>query len=170
MKQISEVEGNPFTSSLNSCPEKEKPAVERGGGGRSNASPPLFHLPISQLIRGYLIQRRRNRYSPPRCFLHVQYTVSDQGRLQYNRKCRHITFDHEPDMSQGGGGCKEGCSSLPLHPTLFYRWLMAHTQMFKPKSTERFLPAFSPNDLAPPPPSPPLHLPAVSSTGDSKEG
>ncbi len=38
----------------------------------------LFHLyqymysvvyPISQLIHGYLVLRRRNRYSPPRCFL-----------------------------------------------------------------------------------------------------
>jgi hypothetical protein len=44
MKQISEVEGKPFTSSLNICPEK--PALERGGGGRSNASP-LFHHPVS---------------------------------------------------------------------------------------------------------------------------
>jgi hypothetical protein len=25
---------------------------------------------ISQLIRGYLIHRRRNRYSPPPCFFH----------------------------------------------------------------------------------------------------
>ncbi len=37
MKQISEVEEIPFKSSLNVCP---KPAVETGGEGRSNASPP----------------------------------------------------------------------------------------------------------------------------------
>ncbi len=92
MKQISEVEGKPFTSSLNICPEK--PAVERGGGGRSNTSP-LFHHPISQLIRGYLIQRRRNRYSSLRCFLHVQYLTKED----YNRRCRHFTFEHEPDSS-----------------------------------------------------------------------
>jgi hypothetical protein len=113
MKQISEVEGKPFTSSLNICPEK--PAVERGGGGRSNASP-LFsppYFPDDPWI--FHFQRRRTRYSPPRCFLHL--TKED-----HNGKCRHLTFDHEPDMSQGGGGCKEGCSSLPLHPTYLYRW------------------------------------------------
>ncbi len=40
-----------------------------GGGERSNASFPHEHS-FSQPIRGYFIWRRRNRYSPPRCFLH----------------------------------------------------------------------------------------------------
>jgi hypothetical protein len=38
MKEISEVEENPFTSSLENFTEANIP-VERGGGGRSNASP-----------------------------------------------------------------------------------------------------------------------------------
>jgi len=63
IKQISEVEENPFMSSLNICPE-------RGWGGRSDTSP-SHHHPISQLIRGYFIQRRCNRYSPSQCFLPV---------------------------------------------------------------------------------------------------
>jgi hypothetical protein len=42
---------------------------DRGGGGRSNTSPTHQH-PISKLIRGYLILRRFNRYSPPQCFLY----------------------------------------------------------------------------------------------------
>jgi hypothetical protein len=48
----------------------QKPALGRGGGGRSNAplGPSPHHCPISQLVRGYFIWRRRNRYSPPRCF------------------------------------------------------------------------------------------------------
>jgi hypothetical protein len=42
------------------------------------ASPPSNHQ-VSHLIRGYFIQRRRIRYSPPRCFLPVfdqrQYNI-----------------------------------------------------------------------------------------------
>ncbi len=30
---------------------------------------PRPHLRISQQIRGYFLSRRRNRYSPPRCFI-----------------------------------------------------------------------------------------------------
>ncbi len=46
-----------------------KISKERDGGGRSNASP-ITTTYISQLIRGNLIYRRPNCYSPPRCFLH----------------------------------------------------------------------------------------------------
>ncbi len=49
MKQISEVEEKLLTSSLNICPEAPWPRRHR----------------ISQLICGYFIWRRRNRYSPP---------------------------------------------------------------------------------------------------------
>jgi hypothetical protein len=62
MKQISEVEEKPFTSSLTICPEA---FCRNGWGGRSNTSP----LAPSQRIRGYFIKRRRNRYSPPRCWI-----------------------------------------------------------------------------------------------------
>jgi hypothetical protein len=57
--------GTPLTSSLNIC---QKPAVEKGvglGESRLSHSPP----PFSQRIHGYFIKRRRNRCSPPRCFL-----------------------------------------------------------------------------------------------------
>ncbi len=37
--------------------------------------------PISQLNRGHFIKRRRNRYSPPRCFLHKTYVHA--AMLQY---------------------------------------------------------------------------------------
>jgi hypothetical protein len=46
------------------------PKPERGGGVRNDASPPQPHH-IFQLIRGFFIKRRRNRYSPPRSFLRV---------------------------------------------------------------------------------------------------
>ncbi len=49
----------PFTSSLNICPA---------------ASPPRHH-PISQLSRGYFIQRRRNRYSSPQCLARQIFKV-----------------------------------------------------------------------------------------------
>ncbi len=127
IKQISKTEGEPFTSSLNICPEacckkgwsmhREKrlpsfpspagmsrtklplgrnnsvmtslfPPREslvvtsrlgtgnsrtfflRCGGGRGNASPSLTtaFFPYDPWI---FISRRRNRYSPPRCFPHV---------------------------------------------------------------------------------------------------
>ncbi len=45
-EKISDVEENPFSSSLNTI-SVQKPAVERGGGGLSKAPPPQ---PISQLI------------------------------------------------------------------------------------------------------------------------
>ncbi len=48
----------------------QKPAVERDEGGRSYASS-AHHHPISQLIRGFFIWRRRNCHSPPRSFLHA---------------------------------------------------------------------------------------------------
>ncbi len=55
------MEEKPFTSSLiiNLYPEACS-AVEKAWGGHT-----------VQLIRGYFIQRRRNRYSPPRCLLHA---------------------------------------------------------------------------------------------------
>ncbi len=57
-----------FTSSLNIC------SVKRGRGRRSKTPP----LPaISQLIRGCFIERRRNRYSPPRCFLHAKGSIRE---------------------------------------------------------------------------------------------
>ncbi len=68
MKQISTEEEKPFTSSSNIYPgawfRKELGWVER----RLPPSPPP-HFPVD---RGYLIYRRRNRYSPPLCFLPVQ--------------------------------------------------------------------------------------------------
>jgi hypothetical protein len=66
MKQISEEEERPFTSSLNICPNnrgggktvhdvfKYQSAVKSGGDGRRNASP-LHNQLISQQIRGYII-------------------------------------------------------------------------------------------------------------------
>ncbi len=60
MGQISEVEEKPFTSSLNVY--TEACCGKRVGAGPSNASNTLFH--------GYFIERRRNRCSPHRCFLH----------------------------------------------------------------------------------------------------
>jgi hypothetical protein len=66
-KQISQVEEKPFTSSLNIWLE----ACCRKRWGRAEELLPPHHHPISQLIRGHFIKkRRRNRYSPPRCFLH----------------------------------------------------------------------------------------------------
>ncbi len=41
--QIYEVEEKPFTSSLN-IQYIQKPTVERGGGGRNNAFPPLPYI------------------------------------------------------------------------------------------------------------------------------
>ncbi len=43
--------------------------LDRGGGEQSNTSP-THHYSISKLIRGYIIQRRRDRYSSPQCFLY----------------------------------------------------------------------------------------------------
>ncbi len=67
MKEESELEENPFTSSLNISLQA---CCRTGGGGPSNASPthppPQVHNPISQLICEY--SRRRNRYSPHRVF------------------------------------------------------------------------------------------------------
>jgi hypothetical protein len=54
MKQISEVEEKPFTSSLYICSETF-----------------CRFYRFLQLIAGYFIPRRRNRYSPPRYFLHA---------------------------------------------------------------------------------------------------
>jgi hypothetical protein len=47
--------------------------VARGGGGHRNTSPPHHYHPISKLILGYFIQRRRKCYSTRRCFLHDNY-------------------------------------------------------------------------------------------------
>jgi hypothetical protein len=38
--------------------------------GEDGVTPLVTNRPIFQLIRGYFIWRRRNRYSSPRCFLH----------------------------------------------------------------------------------------------------
>ncbi len=47
--------------------------VSEDGQGKETASqeavPPHHHFPISQLISGYFIWRRRDRHSPLRCFL-----------------------------------------------------------------------------------------------------
>jgi hypothetical protein len=61
MKQISEEEEKPFTSSLNICQEESF----SGNGRTENPSLlPTTNHSISQLIRGYPIQRRRGRFSP----------------------------------------------------------------------------------------------------------
>ncbi len=76
----------------------QKPTVERV---RSNAFP--RHHPISQLIRGFL-SRRRNRYSPPGCFLHrwisfviVQhpaYDITDLHQLEKDILCLWLSSQY----------------------------------------------------------------------------
>ncbi len=61
----------------------KKPPAEESGGGWSNAFP-LYHHTISQLIRGYFIWRRSNRYSPPRYFL--QRNLPTISPLSYKRR------------------------------------------------------------------------------------
>ncbi len=39
-------------------------------GGVDWVAPSPHRYPVSQMIRGYFISRRCNRYAPPRCFLH----------------------------------------------------------------------------------------------------
>jgi hypothetical protein len=46
------------------------PKAERGRAFEMTPLPPHHHH-ISQLIRGFFIKRRRNRYSPPRSFLRL---------------------------------------------------------------------------------------------------
>ncbi len=71
-KKIYKMEGEPFTSSLNLCPEAccrkwWAMGAEYGITPRPPPSPPLFFLNDPLIF----LSRRRNRYSPPRCFLHV---------------------------------------------------------------------------------------------------
>jgi hypothetical protein len=68
MKQISEKEEKPFTSSL--CPE----ACCRNGWGWAEYTPPPSpppYFPIYFLNHRYFLSTRRNRCSYPQCFLHV---------------------------------------------------------------------------------------------------
>ncbi len=59
MKQISEVEGKPFTSSVNICPE----AYSRKGLGAGWVTPPPPPTPpFSQLIRGQGVTKRCNLF------------------------------------------------------------------------------------------------------------
>ncbi len=45
-------------------------AVRLGEGAYEVTAPPLITILLgTQLIYGYFISRRRNRYSPPRCYL-----------------------------------------------------------------------------------------------------
>jgi hypothetical protein len=63
MKQISDEEEKPFTPSLSICPEGYKGRVELR---LPSLSPPYFPADFC----GYFLWRRRNRFSPPWCFLH----------------------------------------------------------------------------------------------------
>ncbi len=143
LAQISEVEENPFMSSLiNYLSRNQKPAVEKeGGGGRSYASHPHHH-PFLQLIRGYFISRRRNCYSPPRCFIHDQWPrhrwwqhqreftpkQKDEMRPRMTLFATERTQIH-PFMALGGGLSWKSCyvwqwSLFPLCTlhSIFFFW------------------------------------------------
>ncbi len=67
----------------------QKPACRKRWGGRSNASPPPHHHPISQLIRGYFVYRRCNHYSPPQCFF---MDTNKRFLLNYAAFCILVVF------------------------------------------------------------------------------
>jgi hypothetical protein len=87
-----------------------KPAVERGGDGRNNAfSPPP--TPIFQLIHGYFILKRRNRYSPPRCFLHRHSLLAAEGFHIYDQSLFLLIYGCRWAGVAWGGSGPTCCSS-----------------------------------------------------------